>query len=69
MVVIKSAHIMRLVEANEQKNRIRFRFIFINFRDGVQTKHYMYFHLYIISCINAAWRSSAPAAIQQKEKA
>lgn len=67
IVVIKLVHIVRLVEANEQ-NRIRFKFIFINFRDGVEIKHYMYFQLYIISCINAVWRPSPLAAIQQKEK-
>lgn len=45
---------MRLVEAEEQKNRIRFRLIFINLRDGVEKKHYKHFQLYIISCTNAA---------------
>ena len=34
IVVIKLAHNVRLVAADKQKNRIRFRLIFINLRDG-----------------------------------
>lgn len=37
IVVIKLAHNVRLVEANEQ-NGIRFRLIFVNLRDGVGKK-------------------------------
>lgn len=36
--VIKPAHDVKLVEANEQKNRNRFRFISIKLRDGVEKK-------------------------------
>lgn len=37
-LVTKRAFLARLIEANEHKNRIRFRFIFINLRDVVEKK-------------------------------
>lgn len=62
-LVTKLALDARLVEANERKNRIRFRFIFINLRDVVEKKHYKYFQLYMISFTKAAWRWTPPGAI------